>query len=139
LNHQGGVVVFEIDKTIKYWIDSAAYDLETGRSLLESKRFPYALFFGHLSLEKILKALVVKGTQRHAPYTHSLTLLAHETNLHIPESILDQLAEYTEFHLESRYPDEKKEFYEKCTEEFTHQKFKEMEDLYQWLIRKLET
>ncbi len=46
-------------------------------------------------------------------------------------------AEFTEFHLESRYQDDKKEFYEKCTEVFAHQKFKEMEDVYQWLIRKL--
>jgi HEPN domain-containing protein len=131
-------VVFEVEKTIKYWLDGAAYDLETGRSLLESKRFPYALFFGHLSLEKVLKALVVKATQQHALYTHSLTLLASKTNLEIPESILDQLAEFTEFHLESRYPDDKKEFYEKCTEVFANRKFKEMEDVSQWLIRKLE-
>jgi HEPN domain-containing protein len=132
-------VVFEVEKTIKYWLDGAAYDLETGRSLLESKRFPYALFFGHLSLEKVLTALVVKATLQHAPYTHSLTLLASKANFEIPESILDQLAEFTEFHLESRYPDDKKEFYEKCTEEFAHQKFREMEDVYQWWIRKLET
>jgi HEPN domain-containing protein len=138
LNRRGGVVVFEVEKTIKYWLDGAAYDLETGRSLLESKRFPYALFFGHLSLEKVLKALVVKATQQHALYTHSLTLLASKTNLEIPESILDQLAEFTEFHLESRYPDDKKEFYEKCTEVFANRKFKEMEDVSQWLIRKLE-
>ena len=131
-------MVFEVDKTIKYWLDSAAYDLETGRSLLEAKRFPYALFFGHLSLEKVLKALVVKATQQHSPYTHSLTLLVSKANLDISESILDRLAEYTEFHLESRYPDEKKEFYEKCTEEFARQKFEEMEEIYQWLIRKLE-
>jgi HEPN domain-containing protein len=138
LNRRGGVVVFEVEKTIKYWLDGAAYDLETGRSLLESKRFPYALFFGHLSLEKVLKALVVKATQQHALYTHSLTLLASKTNLEIPESILDQLAEFTQFHLESRYPDDKKEFYEKCTEVFAQRKFREMEDVYQWLIRKLE-
>ena len=131
-------MVFEVEKTIKYWLDGAAYDLETGRSLLESKRFPYALFFGHLSLEKVLKALVVKATQQHALYTHSLTLLASKTNLEIPESILDQLAEFTQFHLESRYPDDKKEFYEKCTEVFAQRKFREMEDVYQWLIRKLE-
>jgi len=138
LNPRGGVVVFEVEKTIKYWLDGAAYDLETGRSLLESRRFPYALFFGHLSLEKLLKALFVKATQEHAPYTHSLALLASKTNLEIPESILDQLAEFMEFHLESRYPDDTKEFYEKCTEEFAHQKFKEMEDVYQWLIRKFK-
>lgn len=50
-------MTFDFVKTINYWSDSAAYDLETGESLLELKRYPYALFFGHLALEKILKAL----------------------------------------------------------------------------------
>jgi HEPN domain-containing protein len=129
---------FDVSKTTRYWVDSAAYDLETGKSLLEAKRFPYALFFGHLALEKTLKALVVKATRAHAPYTHSLTLLASKTAVDIPESTLDGLAEYTEFHLESRYPDEKKEFYEKCTEQFAQEKFREMEDLHKWLMQKLE-
>jgi HEPN domain-containing protein len=132
-------MTFDVARTVKYWIDSAAYDLETGRSLLEAKRFPYALFFAHLALEKILKALVVKAAQAHAPYTHSLTLLASKTNLEVSDSVLDRLAEYTEFHLESRYPDEKKEFYEKCTEEFARRKFEEMVELYKWLIQKLES
>ena len=69
-------MVFDIDKTVQYWKEGAAYDLETGKSLLESRRFPYALFFGHLALEKILKPLLVKTTKDHAPFTHSLTFLA---------------------------------------------------------------
>jgi HEPN domain-containing protein len=128
---------FDVNKTIKYWLDSAVYDLDTGRALLESKRFPYALFFGHLALEKALKAIFVKAMREHAPYTHSLTFLASKAKIEIPESIIDKLAEYTEFHLESRYPDEKKDFYKKCTEEFARNKFKEMEDVYQWLIQRL--
>lgn len=132
------MVTFDITKTIKYWIDSAVYDLDTGRSLLEAKRFPYALFFAHLALEKTLKAMVVKTTGEHAPYTHSLPLLASKTKMEIPESIIDKLAEYMEFHLEARYPDEKKDFFKKCTEEFARQKFGEMEEIYQWLIQKLE-
>ncbi len=52
--------------------------------------------------------------------------------------MLDRLAEYTEFHLEARYPDEKKDFYQKCTEEFARPKFTQMEEDYEWLIRKLE-
>lgn len=132
-------MTFDVARTVKYWIDSAAYDLETGKSLMDAKRFPYALFFAHLALEKILKALTVKATRTHAPYSHSLTLLASKTNLEVSESILDRLAEYTEFHLESRYPDEKKEFYAKCTEEFARTKFEEMVELYKWLIQRLES
>ncbi len=132
-------MTFEITKTIQYWLDSTTYDLETGKILLETKRFPYALFFGHLALEKALKAVIVKSTQNHAPYSHSLTFLASKAKIEIPEAMIDKLAEFTEFHLEARYPDEKKDFYKKCTEDFARQKFGEMEIIYKWLTQKLET
>jgi len=92
---------FNIDKTIHYWLESAEYDFETGKSLLESKKFPYALFFAYLAIEKILKAIVVKKTEEHAPHTHSLVLLAKSTNINIKDQMLDQLAEYMEFHIEA--------------------------------------
>lgn len=131
-------MVFDIDKTVQYWKEGAAYDLETGKSLLESRRFPYALFFGHLALEKILKALIVKNAKDHAPFTHSLIFLASKIKIEIPEPILDKFAEYTEFHIESRYPDEKRDFYRRCTQEFAREKFAEIEEVYQWLMQKLE-
>lgn len=99
---------FDREKTIRYWLEGAAYDLETGKSLLESKRFPYALFFGHLAIEKALKALVVKESGEHAPYSHSLVILAKKANIELTEDMIDDLAEYTVFNIETRYPDEKK-------------------------------
>ena len=129
-------MTFDLEKTIRYWTDCAAYDLETGKRLLEVERFPYALFLGHLAIEKILKAIVVKSTGEHAPHTHSLTFLISKSKIDMPEPIIDQLAEYMEFHLEARYPDEKKDFYKKCTEEFARKKLAEMEEVYKWLIQK---
>lgn len=131
------VMSFDIGKTVNYWLESAVYDLETGKSLLESKKFPYALFFAHLAIEKVLKAIVVKQTGEHAPYTHSLVLLAKKANIKMTEEMLDQLAEYIEFHIEARYPDEKKDFYKQCTEEFTRKKIAEMDKVYKWLTQKL--
>jgi HEPN domain-containing protein len=130
-------MAFDIDKTIDYWVESAEYDFETGKSLLASKKFPYALFFAHLAIEKILKAIVVKNTSEHAPYTHSLVLLAKHAGLDINDQMLDQLAEYMEFHIEARYPDEKKDFYIRCSEEFTTNKMNEMDNVYTWLKKKL--
>jgi len=101
--------------------------METCKSLLDAGRFPHALFFAHLVIEKTLKALVVKETGEHAPRSHSLVLLAKSTGIEIPEEILDQLAEYTEFNIEARYPDEKRDFYRKCTKQFALQKFAEIE------------
>jgi HEPN domain-containing protein len=126
----------DAQKAIAYWIDSAAYDLETGKSLLRTKRYPYALFFGHLAIEKTLKALVVKNTGEHAPYTHSLLMLAQKAGVDIPEAMLDQLAEFMEFHTEARYPDAKMDFYRKCTKDFTALKFKEIKEVYRWLVKR---
>jgi len=67
---------FDIDKTVKYWLEGAEYDLDVANALHEKKKYPYALFIGHLALEKLLKSLVVKTTKEHAPRTHSLSLLA---------------------------------------------------------------
>jgi len=50
---------------------------------------------------------------------------------------MDKLAEYTEFNIEERYPTERKEFFRKYTETFVNNKFKEIEEVYQWLKKKL--
>jgi len=130
-------MAFDKQKTVQYWTESSAYDVETGKSLLEAKKFPYALFFAHLAIEKLLKAIVVERTGEHAPYTHSLILLAHKAQISISEKMYERLAEFMEFHIEARYPDEKKSFYDKCTEEFTQQKFAELEEVYSWLMKEL--
>ncbi len=96
------------------------------------------MFFGHLAIEKLLKALVVKSTGEHAPYSHSLMLLANKTGIGIPEAILDQLAEFMEFYTEARYPDVGMDFYRKCTKEFALPKFSEIRRVYKWLLKRLE-
>ncbi len=110
---------FDPAKTIRYWHESAEYDMTVADALYESGKYPYALFMGHLALEKTLKALVVMTTGRHAPYTHSLTLLASESTIKIPQHTMKKLARFMEFHIEARYPDEQKKFYHRCTKEFT--------------------
>lgn len=92
------MTAIDTEKTVRYWLDGAIYDLETGQTLLRSKKYPYALFFGHLALEKLLKAVVVKRTGEHAPFSHSLVMLAQRGKLEMSEEMLDRLAEFMEFH-----------------------------------------
>jgi HEPN domain-containing protein len=125
----------DLDRTVRYWLDGAAYDLDTGAALLDAKRYPYALFFGHLAIEKLLKAMIVRATGEHAPFSHSLTLLAGKIGIPVTEQILDRLAEFNEFHIESRYPDDRKDFYTRCTEVFAREKFNELHEVYQWLMQ----
>lgn len=43
-----------------------------------------------------------------------------------------------EFHFESRYPEEQRQFYKKCTKEFTEQNLGELKKVFQWLRQRLE-
>jgi len=128
---------FDIKKTINYWFESAKYDLSVAEGIFKVKKYPYALFFGHLAVEKLLKALVVKETKEHSPYTHSLPLLASKLKTDIPDDIKDRLAGFMEFYLESRYPEEQKKFYKKCTKDFTRKNLEEIKEVFEWLKKKL--
>lgn len=129
---------FDIGKTVQYWLDGAEYDMGVAEAMYEKEKYPYALFMGHLALEKLLKALVVKNTQEHAPYTHSLSLLAEKSGIEMPAKTLKRLARFMEFHFETRYPKEQKKFYKKCTKEFTTKKMQEIKEVFTWLKKRLE-
>ena len=127
---------FDVGRTVKYWFEGAEYDIDVAKALYEKKKYPYALFMGHLALEKLLKALVVKTTQQHAPYTHSLTHLAEKLAIKIPQDMMKKLIVFMEFHFEARYPEEEKKFYKKCTKEFAGKKMQEIKEVYIWLKEK---
>jgi HEPN domain-containing protein len=124
---------FEVNRTVNYWIKGAEYDMTVLDALFQAEKYPYALFMGHLAIEKLLKALFVKKTKKHAPRTHSLTLLASKMPFEIPDEIKLKLDSFMEFHFEARYPEEQSGFYNKCTKVYTEQKLKEMKEVFQWL------
>lgn len=128
---------FDSDKTISYWLSGAKYDLAVANAMFKAKKYPYALFMGHLALEKLLKAIIVKYTEAHAPFSHSLTYLVEKAGVKIPESLLVKLREFMEFHFEARYPDANKAFYNKCTRGYTDAKLKDIKEVYKWLKAKL--
>jgi HEPN domain-containing protein len=128
----------EAHKTVSYWAEGAEYDLDTAESLFVAGKYPYALFFGHLAIEKLLKALLVKETRKHAPFTHSLPLLASKLNLMLPEDIKEELAGFMEFYFEARYPEEQRAFYQKCTKDFSRKNLERIKKVFKWLKGKLK-
>ena len=131
------MTTFEVEKTISYWLSGAKYDMGVANAMLRSKKYPYALFMGYLALEKLLKALVIRKTKTHAPFSHSLPYLAEKSQIKFPEKILIKLREFMEFHLEARYPDANKAFYKKCTKAYTSKKLKEIKEVFKWVKTRL--
>jgi len=120
---------------IEYWVKSSRRDWRVARHLFEKGDYPYALFFGHLSIEKLLKAIFVKKFDEAPPYSHRLVFLAEKIGLDMSSERLELLEVITDFHLEARYPDEKFTFYKKCTKEFTDKHLRRIGGLRRWLLK----
>ncbi|MFQ5824769.1 MAG: HEPN domain-containing protein [bacterium] len=101
--------------------------------LFEKGDYHYALFIGHLVLEKVLKALFVKRVNKIPPFSHSLVLLANKADLILDDEQKEFLEIVTDFNIAARYPDQKFKFYKKCTKEFTEPQIRKIKEYYEWL------
>jgi len=110
---------FDKDKLIKHWIESSDEDFETMMVLYESKKYSWALFVGHLMIEKLLKALFVKENGEHPPMIHNLLRLAEKDNLSLTKDQEIEFATITAFNITTRYDDYKNNFQKMCTPDFT--------------------
>lgn len=125
-------------RIVKYWLDLSNYDFITAKFMLKTKRYPYCLFMCHLSVEKLLKALMVKITGKHAPYSHNLVDLAKRTGIEFKkEEYKMLLSDLTEFNLEARYPEWQKKFYLRCSKQYTDDYFQKTKKFQKWLKKYL--
>lgn len=118
---------------VQYWIIAVENDWLVSGHLYEKKDYSYALFFGHLTIEKLLKALYVCRHDDTPPHTHQLAILAEKAGLKPTSERLELLETITDFNLEARYPDEKFSFYKRCTQEFTQRYLMDIEEMKTWL------
>ena len=124
-------------KIVNYWKETAECDYKVMNSLFKSKEYYGCLFFGHIVLEKILKALAVQEIKQQAPYIHDLVRLEEIANIELSEEEVKLLKEVSAFNLKTRYPDYKLKFYKLCTKEFTKDYFNKIIILYKKLCLKL--
>lgn len=123
---------------IKYWVKTSEDDLSSMESNFNSGNFDWSLFIGHLSLEKILKALWIKNNASDIPpRTHNLKKLADEAKYPITEDDAMSLLEINDFNLEARYPDYKFDFHNKCTKEFAEQYVRKITELHRCIANQI--
>lgn len=128
----------DIKKLITYWREEAEHSWSMVPSLFKKKGYPESLFFGHLTLEKILKALVVAKTQAHAPPIHNLVRLAQLADLSLTQEQTEELEECNEFYLAGRYDEDKMDFRKKATLVFTRKNLETIKKLYLWLKKEFQ-
>jgi len=118
---------------VDYWKTEAEESLEVSRHLFEKNDYSYALFFGHLAVEKIIKAIFVENTNQDVPRSHNLLRLAKAAQIETTDQQKHGLVRITAFNLEARYPDYKRDFRKKCTFEFSEIELQKIQEVFSWL------
>jgi HEPN domain-containing protein len=95
----------DITRQISYWEKGSISDIETAEILLAGKKYLEGLFFCHLSIEKILKALVVKENHQLAPKSHNLHYLSELARVIITDEQAKFMSVLMKYQLEGRYPE----------------------------------
>lgn len=128
----------EISHLIHYWTKNAEEDLITADSLFKAQRYHHCLFFSHLFLEKLLKAIIIKRKRSHALPIHNLLKLAHDSHISVDKKLELQLATINEFNIRARYNDYKFEFYKKASQKYANLWFNRCKEIYLWLKKELQ-
>lgn len=119
---------------IRYWLTSSRKDFCVAQSLFNLKHYPQCLFFCHLSLEKLLKAVMIKITKEYPPYIHDLRRLAELAKVHLTEKQKQILDMISTFNIAGRYSDEKLQFYKRYNKRnFAQRYLRTTEELISWL------
>lgn len=113
----------KLRKTINYWLEGSKRDFEAAQSLFDSKHYPQCLFFCHLSIEKLLKAIIAKLIKNHPPYIHDLRGLAEFGKIKLSSEQKEILDKIFTFNIAGRYADVKLEFYKKYNKKEYAQKY----------------
>lgn len=127
----------DIKKLQKYWLAGYKDALLTAEKLYETRRYHHALFFGHLTLEKLLKAVVVKKRKSHATPTHDLRILIKEAEIDLPQDYLEDIKSINTFNIRARYDDIQLKFYKLATEKYTGIWFSKIKEICLWLEKQL--
>jgi HEPN domain-containing protein len=123
---------------IAYWVSQANDDAEASELLFSGKKFLHALFFTHLSIEKIRKACWINDNSENIPpRTHNLIFIVSQTKMHLTQRQNEFLLELNRFQIEGRYPEQIDALHKIVNSKMTRSIMDEAKQLQQWLLSKL--
>lgn len=121
----------KVKEKVHFWKTEPMQALAVAEDLLRLRHYLEALFFGHLALEKLLKARLVKITRKDPLYSHDLVILAKYARLKLNENDLDFLTRINVYNISARYQDYKKSLYKQATKKFTIGELSKIKEFFQ--------
>ncbi len=95
-----------IEEHINSLVDEAKQDSGASEALAAAGYYAHSLFFSHLVLEKLCKALWIKSKKNiEYPYTHNLIRLLKDINILLTDEQVRFYSDMNLFQSKGRYPD----------------------------------
>jgi HEPN domain-containing protein len=126
-------------KKIKYWLDTAHYDLVSAKAMLETKRFLYVGFLCHQVVEKCLKAYFWYTRKKDPPYSHNLLVLSEESDFdrRADKGHFSLFNELMPLNIQARYPEDKELLLKSLNSKKCKELYKKTKEFYTWIKRLL--
>ncbi len=124
-------------KSPQEWLKQADYDIETAEIMFDNKRYFYAVFMCHLSIEKALKGIHLERLKEIPPKTHNLVYLVEKIKLRLPENLYDSVFALNRVSVPTRYPDDIQRMLKDYNEERTKKVIESGKEVLQWLKKQL--
>jgi HEPN domain-containing protein len=133
------VIKMTSEEKVHYWLDIAAYDIETAEAMYQTGRWLYVAFMCHQVIEKTIKAYWCATQPEDPPYTHSHKRLADGCGLYamMSDEQKDFLNTITNYNIEARYPEDKEALSRMLTPQTCRAIIDETKQLQQWIKEKL--
>jgi len=124
---------------IDFWVEQANDDWSAVDTLFLGKKYLQSLFFAHLVIEKVCKALWIKHNKEVVPpRTHNLIYILSKTPIKLTDDKSEFMLGLNRFQLEARYPDYLTKMYDICNEQFARSMLDATNELRLWLLEKLQ-
>jgi HEPN domain-containing protein len=116
-----------------YWIESSDADYCTMLDLFQTKNYSWALFIGHLVIEKLLKAYFVQVMNEYPPLIHDLRRIGEKAGIRFSEQQAVMVETISQFNIRARYDDYKRNFYRLCTPAYTNEWIEHIKEIRTWI------
>jgi HEPN domain-containing protein len=121
------------EKIISHWIESSDNDFNAMIDLFKTKHNNWALFMGHLVIEKLLKALYIKTKGEYPPMIHDLRRIFEKAGIKLEPPMQIILDSISRFNINARYDDYDQNFYQLCTDSFTGEWIDKIKECRLWI------
>lgn len=127
-----------MDKKTEEWFKQADYDMKTAKIMFDNKRYIYAVFMCHLSIEKALKGFFQERFKEIPPKIHNLIFLIEKVGLKLPVDLYDLVFNLNRVSIPTRYPDDLKKMQKDYNRKKTGEILEKSKEVMKWLKAQLK-